>query len=147
LKFRYRAIDRIPEPPSVAATRGTLVHSALERLFTRPTSERTPDSATEPIPQLWDELVARRPELADLIDSEALPAFWQEARELVETYCSLEDPRRVEPDGCEVRLEATIGDDIPTRGFVDRIDRSATGLIRIVDYKTGKAPGPRFESE
>src|SRR5690606_13904079 len=36
LAFRFSAIDRLPEPPTVAATRGTLVHSALERLHLLP---------------------------------------------------------------------------------------------------------------
>ena len=34
LQFRFSAIDRLPEPPTVAATRGTLVHAVLERLYT-----------------------------------------------------------------------------------------------------------------
>lgn len=33
LLYRFRVIDRLPEKPSEAATRGTLVHSVLERLF------------------------------------------------------------------------------------------------------------------
>ena len=42
LAFRFSAIDRLPEAPSVAATRGTLVHLALEHLFERePTPTRT----------------------------------------------------------------------------------------------------------
>ena len=32
------------------------------------------------------------------------------------------------------------------RGFVDRVDISPTGAIRVVDYKTGKAPGEAFEA-
>jgi putative RecB family exonuclease len=33
LAFRFSAIDRLPEPPSPWATKGTLVHRALELLF------------------------------------------------------------------------------------------------------------------
>ena len=33
------------------------------------------------------------------------------------------------------------------RGFVDRIDVAPTGEIRVVDYKTGKAPHPSFEAK
>ena len=43
LLYRFRAIDRLPEPPTVATARGTLVHAALERLFDLPTAARTPD--------------------------------------------------------------------------------------------------------
>ncbi|HEY4866214.1 MAG TPA: PD-(D/E)XK nuclease family protein, partial [Candidatus Dormibacteraeota bacterium] len=30
LLYRFRVIDRLPEPPSPAAVRGTLVHAVLE---------------------------------------------------------------------------------------------------------------------
>src|SRR3954465_3192963 len=33
LAFRFSTIDRLPEPPSPWATKGTLVHRALELLF------------------------------------------------------------------------------------------------------------------
>ena len=33
LAFRFSAIDHLPEPSSLPAVRGTLVHAALERLF------------------------------------------------------------------------------------------------------------------
>ena len=36
LLFRFRSIDRLPEEPSAAAVRGTLVHRALETLFDLP---------------------------------------------------------------------------------------------------------------
>ena len=45
LLYRYRVIDRLPEPPSPAAVRGTLVHSVLERLFDAAAADRTPEAA------------------------------------------------------------------------------------------------------
>jgi putative RecB family exonuclease len=36
LLYRFRVIDRLPEPPSPAAARGTLVHAVLEHLFDQP---------------------------------------------------------------------------------------------------------------
>ncbi len=36
LLYRFRVVDRLPEPPSPAAARGTLVHAVLERLFDEP---------------------------------------------------------------------------------------------------------------
>jgi choline dehydrogenase-like flavoprotein len=45
LAFRFSVIDRLPEPPSAAAAKGTLVHRALERLHCRPADERTVDAA------------------------------------------------------------------------------------------------------
>ena len=42
--YRFRVIDRLPEPPSPAAARGTLVHAVLERVFDLPSVERTPEA-------------------------------------------------------------------------------------------------------
>ena len=36
LLYRFRTIDRLPERTSLAAVRGTLVHSVLERLYDLP---------------------------------------------------------------------------------------------------------------
>ena len=47
LRFRFRVIDRIPEPPSVYTARGTLVHAALEHLYTLPPHRRTVDTALD----------------------------------------------------------------------------------------------------
>src|SRR5918995_779565 len=44
LAFRFSAIDRLPEPPTVAATRGTLVHAALEALHCLAPADRTPEA-------------------------------------------------------------------------------------------------------
>src|SRR3954449_12534046 len=41
LLYRFRVIDRIPERPSPAAVRATLVHAVLERLFDLPAAGRT----------------------------------------------------------------------------------------------------------
>ncbi|MFE7455246.1 PD-(D/E)XK nuclease family protein, partial [Streptomyces griseus] len=39
LLYRFRVIDKLPEKPSEAATRGTLVHAVLERLFDAPAAD------------------------------------------------------------------------------------------------------------
>ena len=50
LKYRFRAIDGLDEPPSPAAARGTLVHAVLEELFELPAPERTPRPWPRPCP-------------------------------------------------------------------------------------------------
>ncbi|HHU45391.1 MAG TPA: RecB family exonuclease [Actinomycetales bacterium] len=47
--------------------------------------------------------------------------------------------------GVGVGGEAAPG--VPVRGFIDRVDIAPTGEVRIVDYKTGKKPHPRFQNE
>ena len=41
LLYRFRVVDRLPQAPSSAAARGTLVHAVLERLFDLPADQRT----------------------------------------------------------------------------------------------------------
>ena len=43
--FRFRTVDRLPEPSSPDAVRGTLVHRVLEDIFDLPALERTREAA------------------------------------------------------------------------------------------------------
>ena len=68
LLYRFRVIDRLPEPPSPAAARGTLVHAVLERLFDNPPAERTPPAAHSLVQPEWSRLLEAEPELATLFE-------------------------------------------------------------------------------
>ncbi len=137
LLYRFRAIDRLPEPRSAAQLRGSLVHAALEQLYGLPAEQRGPDTALHLVDPAWDRVVAQAPELADVGQRGVL---LDEARALLSGYYRLEDPTRFDPQSCEYRLEVELADGTLLRGFVDRIDVAPTGELRVVDYKTGKAP-------
>ncbi|HTM85274.1 MAG TPA: RecB family exonuclease, partial [Mycobacterium sp.] len=137
LLYRFRAIDRLPEPSSVAQLRGSVVHGALERLYALPAPQRGPETAQALVASSWDQLISTEPGLDDGLDTEQLLA---EARKLLSGYYRLEDPRRFDPQSCEQRIEVELADGTPLRGFVDRIDVAPTGELRVVDYKTGRAP-------
>lgn len=145
LLFRFRAIDRLPEPPSSAATRGTLVHAVLEHLFDLPARERTAPAAHALLEPQWQQLCEREPEVADLFpDADSLERWLGSARALLETYFTLEDPRRLEPAEREVLCEVELGSGVRLRGIVDRLDVAPDGAVRVVDYKTGRSPGEQF---
>jgi putative RecB family exonuclease len=151
LLYRFRVIDRIPERPSPAAARGTLVHAVLERLFDMPAGSRTPAAALELLGPEWERLLAEEPELATLFEDdgegETARAEWlTEARGMVERYFSLEDPRRLEPASRELYVETVLESGLLLRGYIDRVDVAPTGEVRVVDYKTGRAPRADFEA-
>jgi putative RecB family exonuclease len=147
LLYRFRVIDRLPEPPTEATARGTLVHAALERLFDLPAAERTPQAARALLAPEWDRLAAEEPDLAALFPDEAERASWlQAAIAIIDAYFTLEDPRRLEPAAREAYVETTLGSGLRLRGYIDRLDVAQTGEIRIVDYKTGLAPVPDYEA-
>ncbi|WP_431960454.1 RecB family exonuclease [Actinacidiphila sp. bgisy160] len=151
LLYRLRVIDKLPEKPSQAATRGTVVHAVLERLFDVPAAERTADRARGMVPGQWQRLLEERPELSELFtaaDGPGLAEWLEEAARLVERWFSLEDPTRLEPAERELYVETELESGLTLRGYIDRLDVApASGDLRVVDYKTGKAPRPEYADE
>ena len=140
LLYRFRAIDRLPEPPSTAQLRGSLVHAVLEQLYAMPSADRIYDAAMSLVDPSWAAATATNPGLADQLTSEQQTKVLSEAQSLLRSYYRLEDPTRFDPQSCEQRIEVELADGVMLRGFVDRIDVAATGEMRVVDYKTGRAP-------
>ncbi|WP_307681800.1 RecB family exonuclease [Trueperella bonasi] len=148
LKFRFRVIDKLPEPPSIEALRGTLVHSVLEHLYDVPALERTPEHAQELLDPAWAAHLEKDPEAQELFESQREIDEWLgSARPLIANYFTLENPSFLEPDARESFVNAVLPSGLAIRGIIDRIDRAPNGQIRLVDYKTGKSPSPRFQSE
>jgi len=164
LLFRFRALERRPERPSPAAVRGTLIHEVLDRLFDLPAEGRTLPAAIALLTPAWADLLTDRPDVACAVDPElAFPRPADEAdplapdvtrqwlaksEPLLVSYFGLEDPTRLEPAARELMIGVELPDDgPPLKGIVDRVDVSPTGLIRVVDYKTGKSPRPAFEQQ
>ncbi|MFC7406807.1 RecB family exonuclease [Georgenia alba] len=148
LLFRFRAIDRLPEPPSQAAVKGSLVHSVLERLFDLPAAGRTEEAAQELLDPQWEALRTDRPDVVEMFSgAEDLAAWLAEARSLLSQYFRLENPSRLEPADREMLVETELASGILLRGFVDRMDVAPNGAVRLVDYKTGRSPHPRYVDE
>src|SRR5829696_186867 len=140
LLYRYRTIDRLPEPFSPDAVRGTVVHKVLEDLFDLPAAERTPEQADAMLVPAWETLIEQEPELAQMFDADSGPeaaAWLSSCRAVLERYFTLEDPRRLEPAERELYVETLLDSRLLLRGFVDRLDVAPDGAIRISDYKTG----------
>lgn len=149
LLYRFRVIDKLPSAPSAAAARGTLVHSVLEQLFDLPAGGRTIEAATALVEPSWLALLEGEPELADLVDQAdvaAVASWFGDAVSLIERWFTLEDPTRLEPAERELYVETDL-DGLTLRGYVDRLDLTPTGEMRVVDYKTGRSPSELFEAK
>lgn len=155
LKYRFRAIDKIAEPSTVAQVKGTLVHAVLEQMHAWPREERTYPAAVKRLKPTWEEMSAKDAELIELVPEEDYYDFLVECRGLLKGYFMMENPMGFDAAEMEkfVQLviepmaDATVPLSVPLRGFIDRVDIAPTGEVRIVDYKTGKKPSPRFQGE
>jgi putative RecB family exonuclease len=139
--FKFRAIERLPEPTTTYQARGTTAHLALQRLFDLPAGQRTPEALYDLFRRAWAEV--RTDTYADLFDTvEEERAWGLESLELLANYFSVEDPAGFDPLERELDMLEDL-DGITIRGILDRMEEDEGRLI-ITDYKTGKAPPERY---
>ncbi|CAB4635520.1 unannotated protein [freshwater metagenome] len=143
--YKYRVIEQLPEPPSIDAERGTLIHTILEDLFDLSPDKRTHEVAISMAPQRWQSQVAEKPELAALVLNEK--EWLDRVASLLQNYFTLEKPETFEATHREMHLEQDLSEHVYLHGYVDRIDVAPTGQVRIVDYKSGKSPKPGWEEK
>lgn len=144
LAFRFSAIDHLPEPPALHLAKGTVVHRALELLFCQAPADRTLEAALAHLHAAHQEVLAHPENEGLVLEDEA--GYLAEAEELVRNYFRLEDPTAVRAIGLELRLEADLGS-LRLRGIIDRLDLDENGELVVVDFKTGAAPGVRWEGK
>jgi putative RecB family exonuclease len=165
-KFHFKTILKLSEPPTIHTARGTIAHTALERLFDLPRGQRSVEAAVAMVAPAWDELLA--PDVSGLDEFSAGRALGDaaayaaqveagsidpvelvtSAEQMVRNYFSMEDPSAFDPEGRELRLAADAAG-VPLHGIIDRLDKvpDGNGGFRwyISDYKTaGKVPADRW---
>jgi putative RecB family exonuclease len=145
LAFRLSVIDRLPEPPSPHAAKGTLVHRALELLmWEEEPAGRTLQAAREKLERAVPEVLDGE-EYAGLTWGEGeRDEFVADAEALIENYFRLEDPTSVQVLGTELRMSVQVGS-LRLSGIIDRLDLDDDGQLIVTDYKTGRAPSANYE--
>lgn len=146
LLYRLRTIDRLPEPRTRAQVLGNVVHSVLEALYGLEQAERAPERAAELVPAEVDRFYELESG-AEVVPLDQRGDFESEVAALVSALYGVEDPQRFSPASCEQYLITATDAGTPLHGFLDRVDVAPTGEVRVVDYKTGKPPHPRFQDK
>lgn len=141
--FKFRAIERLPEPTSVYQARGTTAHLALQRLFDDEIDGRTPERLFDLFREAWTEVRGDQEFEGLFEDLEDERAWGVESLKLLSNYFSIEDPTTFDPEDRELDMLEDL-DGIVIRGILDRIDRDTDGNLIITDYKTGRAPPERY---
>lgn len=141
--FKFRSIDRLPEPTTVYQARGTTAHLALEWLFDLPAEQRSPEVLYDLFRKAWTQLRGQE-EFAGLFTSTDDERDWGvESMQVLANYFALENPAEIVPVDRELDMLEELGD-LTLRGILDRIDEDEAGQLVITDYKTGKAPPERY---
>lgn len=142
LAFRLSVIDRLPEPPSLQAFKGTVVHRALELLmWEEPQGARSPAVALKKLDRAFAELSAGREGVALGLEGDEREEFIEDARQLVRNYFVLEDPDSVQVIGTELLMQADIGfrpgrpvdhapfsDEASTQAFLGAAEQAPPGV-------------------
>ena len=143
-RWKFRYVDRLPDPPGEAAVTGTFAHMVLERLMQEPVESRTVDRAKELAREAWPTMENSRDYRSLDLDENAGRNFRWNGWRAIEGLWELEDPGQVRVAATEQDVQVEING-VPFRGIIDRVDETDEGLV-VTDYKSGKAPSERFSS-
>ena len=147
LRYRYRYLKGLKEVfRSIESYLGNVVHDVLEWLYDE--REKTESPSLEAALQL---LAARwtagfNDEITVIRCSDHVDTYLITGREMLERFhrgAFRKDRSRTV--ALEQRLTHKLSDDIVFTGFADRIGRTETGRLFVVDYKTSKKEGDSSE--
>lgn len=148
-RWEFRYIHKMTDPPGEAAIAGTFAHYVLELLMELPGPERTIEQAKLIARNVWPETAEHDDFIALGFDDQEERRFRWLAWTAIEGLWKLENPADVVVVANEQKVDTHLGD-VPFRGIVDRLERanaSDDAPLIVSDYKSGKAPSPRFSGD
>ena len=133
LKYKFKHIDRVPEPKSKEAQFGTLIHSVLNYIYTPTLLVPTVEQAINYFAKGW------KSEVYD-DEFEERSAFTQGVQ-MIQQYYEQNDIASANIVDLESRFAIEIGNDESGKhvvsGIIDRIDKTKDGY-EIIDSKTAR---------
>lgn len=144
-RWRFRYVEKLPEPPSEPALVGSFAHEVLEHLCGLPPGLRSQDQAKALARQLWGDFTAKDDFVELALDEDDQRAFRWKAWQAVEGLWTLEDPARVDVVSTERKVGVDLAG-VPFFGIVDRVESEGDSIV-ISDYKSGSVPKPRYRED
>lgn len=154
LRWFLSRVVRAEGPRGRALAIGSLVHAMAERAA-RDEIPRDPDVMLGEIDRVWAELPFDAPWEAQAERAEVAAALARLC-----AYLSAADPVLAVEHEFHVTIPLTVGagaeagaggteDEVVLRGAIDRVEITADGRVRLVDFKTARTPpsGPAVESD
>jgi putative RecB family exonuclease len=140
--FKFRNVDRLPEPEDTYLAVGNLVHLTLERLLSLASPDRTPERAQSLLDVAWDEITAPNGQPMLPFNEEEDRYLLERASALLGNYFLLEDPASISAEELEWWVEHAT-EQMHLRGIIDRVEVLPDGSWVLTDYKTGASPSEK----
>lgn len=144
-RWRFKYVDRLPDPSGRAALVGTFAHRVLELLCQDEPRARTVEAAKDLARRAWDEFAATDDYRSLEFGADDARAFRWEAWLAIAGLWEIEDPATVDVVSTEQKLQVELGS-VPFVGIIDRVDRIGRDLV-VSDYKSGTLPGYRWRHD
>ncbi|MEZ5232145.1 MAG: PD-(D/E)XK nuclease family protein [Acidimicrobiales bacterium] len=144
-RWRFRYLDRLPDPPGQAALVGTFVHRILERLLGEEPAARTLDRARAIAAEEWPAHHQQDDVVALGLDGDGIRRYKWQVWQAVHGLWQLEDPAAVDVVATEQRLDVPLGA-VPFLGVLDRVESTTEGVV-VSDYKSGRAPAAAYVAD
>lgn len=134
-KYKFRYVHMIPEQPKYYFAFGTALHSVMEFIY-NPEKENFPSlqEALAYFDTVWNKTTYEQKGYAS-IDKEL--EGYSEGRRIIQSYYQTFAGKFVHPLSTELKSTLDI-DGLSLISIVDRMDYLGDGLVKILDYKTGK---------
>jgi putative RecB family exonuclease len=147
LRYRYRYLKGLKEAfRPIESYLGNVVHDVLEWLYAERAAGASPslDQALEQLAQRWSEGLGN--EVVVVRCSDSANDYLVTGREMISRFHRGTFQRdRSETVALEQRLSRQLSDRVTFTGFADRIGRTESGRLFVIDYKTSKAEGNSSE--
>ena len=126
-------------------TFGGIVHATLKAFFARPGPYRTPQALLQAYEEAWSQATGR-PECGTpsqtgtetgFADEEERQHWYREGTRLLLAYASRRGLAEVRVRYRDVFMQVAVGGHV-VGGRLDRVDELEEGILRLVDYRTGR---------
>jgi putative RecB family exonuclease len=149
-KFFFSTICKLPSKATTATTKGTLAHYAFEKIFDLARGERSEERCIPLVREHWED-IKDEDNYTNVValGADAVEAMLQAAEQFVRNWFMIEKPWVFDPVGREQWVRGNVGT-LPMRGIIDRLDkveREGVDYWCISDYKTGRVPGPQYQTD
>jgi putative RecB family exonuclease len=140
LKFRFAYVDKLPGAPSPQLSWGSSIHAALEAWWSQKLPEPPPvDELLQALYDRWDDTGFEDMERPEKVK------WYRYAQDVLRRHHARFAPVYAPAVATEAWFELDLGDDLMVVGSIDHVERTPSGGVGIVDWKTNKRAKTRAQ--